>query len=156
GISPAWPIRYDELEPYYTEAERLYHVHGNQGEDPTEPKRSGPYPHPAVSHEPRIQQLADDFTRMGLRPFHTPLGVMLNEQDSHSSRCIRCETCDGFPCLMGAKSDAQVCAVDPALGYPNVTLKTDTYVDHLETNASGREITKVIIGNNGSREEISA
>ena len=156
GISPAWPIRYDELEPYYTEAERLYHVHGNQGEDPTEPKRSGPYPHPAVSHEPRIQQLADDFTRMGLRPFHTPLGVMLNEQDSHSSRCIRCETCDGFPCLMGAKSDAQVCAVDPALGYPNVTLKTDTYVDRLETNASGREITKVIIGNNGSHEEISA
>jgi choline dehydrogenase-like flavoprotein len=156
GISPAWPIRYEELEPYYTEAERLYHVHGSQGEDPTEPERSGPYPHPAVSHEPRIQQLADDFTRLGLRPFHTPLGVMLNEKNSRASRCIRCNSCDGFPCLVDAKSDAQVCAVDPALQHTNVTLMTDSYVERLETSSSGREIDKVIIKNKGSREEASA
>jgi choline dehydrogenase-like flavoprotein len=155
GISPAWPLRYEDMEPYYTEAERLYHVHGNQGEDPTEPHRSGPYTHTAVSHEPRIQQLSDDFARLGLRPFHTPLGVMLNEKDSHASRCIRCETCDGFPCLVGAKSDAQVCAVDPALQHSNVTLKTNAYVERLETSSSGREIDKVIIKNNGIREEVS-
>jgi choline dehydrogenase-like flavoprotein len=155
GISPAWPIRYEDMEPYYTEAERLYHVHGNQGEDPTEPKRSAPYAYPAVSHEPRIQQLSDDFARLGLRPFHTPLGVMLNEKDSHASRCIRCETCDGFPCLVGAKSDAQVCAVDPALQHSNVTLKTNAYVERLETSSSGHEISKVIIKNNGTREEVS-
>src|SRR4051794_37358369 len=53
GVSPAWPISYAELEPYYTEAERLYLVHGERGEDPTEPPASGPYPYPAVSHEPR-------------------------------------------------------------------------------------------------------
>jgi choline dehydrogenase-like flavoprotein len=156
GLSPAWPIRYEDIEPYYTEAERLYHVHGNRGEDPVEPAASGPYPHPAVSHEPRIQQLSDDFARLGLRPFHTPLGVMLNEEDRHASRCIRCETCDGFPCLVGAKSDAQVCAVDPALAHANVTLQTNSYVERLETNPSGREISKVIIKNNGAREELSA
>jgi choline dehydrogenase-like flavoprotein len=88
GMSPAWPIRYVDMEPYYTEAERLYHVHGNRGEDPAEPPANAPYPHPAVSHEPRIQQLADDFARLGLRPFHTPLGVMLNEKERHASRCI--------------------------------------------------------------------
>ncbi len=70
GISPAWPIRYDELEPYYTQAENLYQVHGNRGEDPTEPPASAPYKFPAVSHEPRIQQLSDDFARSGLKPFH--------------------------------------------------------------------------------------
>ena len=156
GLSPAWPIHYENIEPYYTEAERLYHVHGNRGEDPAEPTASAPYPHPAVSHEPRIQQLSDDFARLGLRPFHTPLGVMLNEQDRHASRCIRCETCDGFPCLVGAKSDAQVCAVDPALEHANVTLQTNAYVERLETSPSGREISKVIIKNNGSREEVSA
>jgi choline dehydrogenase-like flavoprotein len=156
GISPAWPIRYEDLEPYYAEAERLYHVHGNRGEDPVEPPASAPYPHPAVSHEPRIQQLSDDFARLGLRPFHTPLGVMLNEKEPHASRCIRCETCDGFPCLVGAKSDAQVCAVDPALRHPNVTLRTNSYVERLETNPSGREISKVIIKNNGTPEEVSA
>ena len=156
GISPAWPIRYEDMEPYYTEAERLYRVHGNRGEDPAEPPASAPYPHPAISHEPRIQQLSDDFARLGLKPFHTPLGVMLNEQDPHASRCIRCETCDGFPCLVGAKSDAQVCAVDPALEHANLTLRTNAYVERLETNPSGREISKVIIKHNGTREEVSA
>ncbi len=156
GLSPAWPIRYDDLEPYYAEAERLYHVHGQRGEDPTEPPTSGAYPHPAISHEPRIQQLSDDFARLGLRPFHTPLGVMLNEQDPHLSRCIRCETCDGFPCLVWAKSDAQVCAVDPALKFPNVTLQTNAFVEKLETSASGREVSKVIVQRNGAREEYSA
>jgi choline dehydrogenase-like flavoprotein len=156
GLSPAWPIRYEDIEPYYTEAEGLYRVHGNRGEDPTEPCASAPYPHPAVSHEPRIQQLADDFARSGLRPFHTPLGVMLNEKEPHASRCIRCETCDGFPCLIYAKSDAQVCAVDPALEHPNVILLTEAYVERLETDASGRQVNKVMVQRNGEREIYSA
>ncbi len=156
GVSPAWPIRYEELEPHYTEAERLYHVHGQRGEDPTEPPARGPYAHPPVSHEPRIQHLADDFARLGLRPFHTPLGVMLNEQDRHASRCIRCETCDGFPCLVEAKADAQVCGVDPALQHANVTLRTNALVQRLETSPSGREVSKVVVQSNGSREEYTA
>jgi choline dehydrogenase-like flavoprotein len=65
GVSPAWPIDYAAMEPYYTEAEKLYLVHGQAGEDPSEPPRSGPFPYPAVSHEPRIQQLHDDFARTG-------------------------------------------------------------------------------------------
>jgi len=156
GISPAWPISYDDLEPYYLQAEQLYQVHGKRGEDPTEAEASGPYPHPEVSHEPRIQHLHDDFERAGLKPFHVPLGVMLNEQDMRHSRCIRCSTCDGHPCLVYAKSDAQVCAVDPALEYPNVSLITGAYVERLETDASGREISKVVVQRNGAREEYSA
>jgi choline dehydrogenase-like flavoprotein len=156
GISPAWPISYAEMEPYYTEAERLYHVHGERGEDPYEPTASAPYPYPPVSHEPRIQQLSDDFARLGLRPFHTPLGVMLDESNPRASKCIRCETCDGFPCLVSAKSDAQVCAVDPALQHKNVSLMTNAYVERLETDASGRRVSKVIVKHNASREELSA
>jgi choline dehydrogenase-like flavoprotein len=156
GISPAWPLGYDDLEPYYTQAEQLYHVHGARGEDPTEPPAADPYPHPPVRHEPRIQHLAEDFARQGLQPFHTPLGVMLDEKNPHKSACIRCETCDGFPCLLGAKSDAQVCAVDPALGYSNVTLLTDALVERLETSPSGREVSKVLVKRNGAREEYSA
>ena len=156
GVSPAWPIDYADLEPYYTQAERLYHVHGARGEDPTEPPASAPYPHPAVSHEPRIQHLSDDFARLGLRPFHTPLGVMLDEKAPQQSACIRCETCDGFPCLVNAKSDAQVCGVDPALAHANVTLLTDALVERLETSPSGREVSKVVVRRNGAREEYSA
>ncbi|MCZ6550703.1 MAG: GMC family oxidoreductase [candidate division NC10 bacterium] len=156
GISPAWPVSYQDLEPYYTQAEQLYHVHGQRGEDPTEPPASAPYLYPPVSHEPRIQQLSDDFAHLGLRPFHTPLGVMLNERDRHRSRCIRCETCDGHPCLVDAKADAQVLCVDPALENPNVTLLTNAHVLHLETSPTGREVTKVIVQRNGATEEYSA
>ena len=156
GISPAWPISYEDLEPYYTQAEQLYHVHGQRGEDPAEPPAKTPYPHPAVSHEPRMQQLSDDFARLGLRPFHTPLGVMLDEKNPRTSKCIRCSTCDGYPCLVYAKSDAQVISVDPALQHPNVSLLTNAYVSRLETSPSGREVTGVRIQRDGSEEIFSA
>ena len=146
GLSPAWPISYTELEPYYTQAERHYHVHGNRGEDPTEPLASAPYSHPAVSHEPRMQQLSEDFSQQGLHPFHTPLGIQLNEAEPNKSACIRCSTCDGFPCLLFAKADSQVLGIDQALGYPNVHLLTGAKVDKLETSASGREVTGVVVG----------
>jgi choline dehydrogenase-like flavoprotein len=156
GLSPAWPIRYDELQRYYDEAERLYHVHGARGEDPTEPPCEAPYWHPPISHEPRIQHLADDFARLGLKPFHTPLGVMLNERNATHSKCIRCDTCDGFPCLVSAKADAQVCAIDPSLTYENVTLLTDALVQRLETSPSGREVTKVVVNRRGETLSLSA
>ena len=155
GISPAWPISYDDLEPYYAQAERLYHVHGAAGEDPSEPRRSGPYPYSAISHEPRIQQLSDDFARLGLQPFHTPLGVMLDEKNRHKCRCIRCNTCDGFPCLVNAKADAHVCCVEPALEHPNVTLLTNAKVTRLETDASGRAVTAVRVERDGAEETYS-
>jgi choline dehydrogenase-like flavoprotein len=155
GISPAWPISYDELEPYYLQAERLYHVHGERGEDPTDPPASGPYPHPPVSHEPRIQHLAEDFAHQGLRPFHVPVGVMLDERNPSASKCIRCNTCDGFPCLVSAKSDAQTCAVDPALVHSNVSLLTNAYVTRLETSWSGREVTRVAVERDGEKEVYS-
>ena len=156
GTSPAWPVSYNELEPYYTEAEQIYHVHGAVGEDPTEPHRSGPFPYPAISHEPRIQQLSDDFALHGLKPFHTPLGVMLDEKNPQKSPCIRCNTCDGFPCLVNAKADAHICCVVPALRHDNVTLLTDTKVTRLETDGSGREVTAVHVERNGAKESYSA
>src|SRR5918911_642875 len=156
GVSPAWPISYDELEPYYLRAEHLYHVHGERGADPTEPPASGPYPYPAVSHEPRMQRLHEDFARLGVRPFHVPLGIMLDERNARKSACIRCGTCDGFPCLVNAKSDAQVCCVDPALDHPNVTLLTGAYVSRLETDASGREVRRVHVERGGERETYTA
>jgi choline dehydrogenase-like flavoprotein len=144
GVSPAWPIAYEELEPYYSQAERIYNVHGERGADPTEPPASAPYPFPAVSHEPRIQELVDRLTQCGHRPFHAPAAVLLNEQAPHLSRCIRCDTCDGYPCLVQAKADAETVCVRPALEHPNVTLITNAHVVRLETNFSGREVTKVV------------
>jgi choline dehydrogenase-like flavoprotein len=153
GLTPGWPLRYDDFEPYYTQAERLYNVHGQRGDDPTDPPASAPYPFPPVSHEPRIQELADSLKRAGYRPAYAPTGILLNEADMAHGRCIRCDTCDGFPCLVHAKADAEVIAVRPALEHPNVTLLINAHVQKLETSASGREITKVIADRDGQREE---
>jgi choline dehydrogenase-like flavoprotein len=152
GISPAWPISYDELEPYYARAERMYHVHGLRGRDPTEPPASGPYPCPPVSNEPRIQQLSDNLTAAGYHPFPAPCAVMLDEQNMAYSTCIRCQTCDGFPCLVHAKSDAETVAVRPALEFPNVTLLRNARALKLETNASGTAVTEVVADVAGQRE----
>ncbi|HEX4716963.1 MAG TPA: GMC family oxidoreductase [Thermoleophilaceae bacterium] len=149
GVSPAWPISYDELEPHYTEAEQLYEVHGARGEDPTEPPASAPYPFPAVSHEPRIQQLSDDLAALGLNPFHAPCGIRLNEQNMPYSVCVRCQDCDGFPCVLHAKSDAEVMAVRPALENDNVTLLTGAHVVRLETDATGTSVARVVVERDG-------
>ena len=155
GVSPAWPIGYDELEPFYSQAEAMYHVHGRRGDDPTEPRASNEFPHPPVGHEPRIQHLADDFAAMGAHPFHVPLGIQIREND-RKSVCVRCATCDGFPCLLNAKADAQVCGVDYATEYPNVTLLTNALVTRLVTDGSGSTIASIEVERNGGKERYSA
>jgi choline dehydrogenase-like flavoprotein len=148
GISPAWPIDYGDLEPYYTEAEHLYLVHGRHGVDPTEGPASAPYRFEPVEHEPRIQQLSDDLEKQGLHPFHLPIGVRLTQdwqgRATHDSVCIRCDRVDGFPCAVNGKSDAQVICVDPALAYDNVRMITRAHVTRLETDGSGRTVTRVV------------
>jgi choline dehydrogenase-like flavoprotein len=156
GSSPAWPVRYDEFEPYYTQAEQLYQVHGNRGEDPTEPPSSAPYPFPPVSNEPRIQQLYDDLQKLGMNPFHAPCGILLNEAQPAFSTCIRCATCDGFPCLVHAKSDAEVIAVRPAIAHDNVTLLRNAHVLRLHTDDSGRTVTTVVATVDGLQERFTA
>jgi choline dehydrogenase-like flavoprotein len=156
GLSPAWPISYDDLEPWYSEAEWLYQVHGNAGEDPTEGHRSRPYPSPAVSHEPRIQQLFDDLQKGGYHPFHAPCGVMLDEDDRPKSTCVRCTWCDGYPCLVHAKSDAETIAVRPVIDLPNVTLLVETEALRLVTSESGTSVTGVVVRRGGVEETYSA
>jgi choline dehydrogenase-like flavoprotein len=156
GVSPAWPISYADLEPYYTQAERLYLVHGQAGEDPTEPLRSGAFPYPAISHEPRIQRLHDDLISAGHRPFHLPVGVDLNEANPETSRCVRCDRFDGFPCLTDGKADAHVVCVRPALSHPNVTLRTHARVTRLEVDSSGRSVEQVVVDHAGEEEVFSA
>ena len=148
GISPAWEISYADFEPFYAEAEKLYVVRGNRGEDPTEPWASCDYDFPAVIHEPRIKQLSEDLAAQGLKPFHMPLGIM-RDNDDPQSKCIRCETCDGYPCLVQAKSDAEVLAIKPIMDFENVTLLTNALVTSLETNATGNEVVAVNVEKNG-------
>ena len=156
GVSPAWPISYNDLEAYYTEAEQLFEVRGERGVDPLDPP--GPaYPFPPISHEERLERLSADFAAAGLHPFHTPLGVRLDEQHRRTSRCIRCNTCDGYPCLLHAKSDAEMMCIEPTLQrYSNVTLLTGAKVTKLKTGSAGKQVTGVLFEHNGENLEVSA
>ena len=149
GESPEWPLKYDVFEPYYRKAEEWYHVHGLRGEDPTEPPASSAYPYAPISHEPRMQKLVDDLRSAGLHPFHAPTGVALDEANPAFSACVRCNRCDGFPCLVQAKGDAEVMGVRPALDHDNVFLLTDAEVLRLNTDESGREVTDVVVNHLG-------
>ena len=160
GLSPEWPLKYDVFEPYYAEAERLFHVHGQRGEDPNEPSASGAFPYEAVAHEPRIQTLHAQLAAQGVKPFHLPLGILLDQQDgqpTRSSTCIRCDAFDGFPCPLNGKADAQVVCIDPMLAaHPNVRLLRKACVSRLETDASGRRVSTVHVTRGGAAEQYSA
>lgn len=156
GTSPAWPLSYQDFASYYMEAEELFSVHGMRGEDPTEPPCSDPFPHAPIAHEPRIQKLSDGLARKGLKPFHLPLGLIIDEKDRTHSPCIKCNTCDGFPCLVDGKADAQICCIEPALKYPNVTMLTGCFVERLETTPNGKEISHVIVKRNSHTERYKA
>lgn len=156
GVSPKWPVPYSDFQPYYLQAEKLYHVHGQRGVDPFEPAEKEPFPYKALRHEPRVQQLFDGIKGLGLKPFPLPLGLLLDEEDREKSQCIRCDTCDGFPCLVDAKSDSEISCIKPALEYPNVTLLTKTKAIRLETDSTGKKVTRLEVERNGKKEFYSA
>lgn len=160
GVSPAWPLKYGDFEAYYTLAERLFHVHGQRGEDPNEPSSSAPYPYPAVAHESRIEELRSMFAQEGLHPFHLPLGVLLDEKDgvpTPTSVWFRNDAFDGFPCLLNGKADAQVVCVDPMLAaHSNVTLLTNACATGLDTDPTGRTVSAVDVVRGDRQERYSA
>lgn len=147
GVSPAWPISYDALEPYYMQAERLYWAHGETGIDPHEPWRSEPLPFPPLPHEPRIAELAQDLTALGHRPFAVPIGVRICGR-AGTAPC-RLGRFDGYPDPTEVKADAHVVGVQAALAWENVSLLTRCFVERLETDVSGRRVTTVIASLDG-------
>ena len=152
GLSPAWPIDYDTLAPYYDRAERLYQVRGQAGIDPTEPERA-PFPYGAVPHAPAMGEIVDRLRDQGLHPSPLPLGLLRpGEQDG----CILCNTCNSFACTVHAQSEADVCCVREAILRENVTLWTNACATRLFTNPAGTKVEAVEVERNGGRVRVSA
>lgn len=152
GISPAWPIAYADLEPWYCRAEALFRVHGTPGMDPCDPPRSRPFPYPALDHDPALLPLVASLERDGLKPFAMPAGV-----DYAKGRpCILCSTCDGYPCKVDAKQDAEISSLRPALASASIELLTHTRIDRLETSLDGTRIVSAIGLRNGEPIRIEA
>jgi choline dehydrogenase-like flavoprotein len=152
GVSPAWPIDYETLAPYYDRAEALYQVHGDASDDPTEPPRA-PYPFPAIPHAPEMAAIVDRLRQQGLHPSSLPLGLL---NPLEPGGCILCDTCNSFPCRLHAKSDAETCGVRPALQSSNVTLWTNTIARRLIASADGRRVEAVEVERAGETIRLEA
>jgi choline dehydrogenase-like flavoprotein len=147
GISPAWPIRYEDLEPFYGEAEKIFAVRGEAGVDSTEPFRSTPFPFPAISHEPAVAQLVKKLEAEGFNPH--PLEIAVHWEGAGCNSEFPCTGCDGFPCYAKGKADAETQCLQPALKSSNVQLLTNTTVNRLTTSANGRQIIAAEVNSRG-------
>lgn len=145
GVSPAWPIGYDDLEPYYQRAEMLFHVRGERRPGPTEPPASGSFIAPAIPHEPAIAEVADALTARGLNPRKLPLALDLGG----GGACLRCDTCDSFRCPLDAKWDAETACIAPALTSGRLRLMTGAEVVRLETDSRGERVLAAIVRRDG-------
>jgi choline dehydrogenase-like flavoprotein len=154
GTSPAWPIDYADLEPFYAQAEQMFWVHSNKGEDPTDPWRSTDYPFAGIPHEGAMARLVESAKKQGLHPFSAPQAIDWRP----GGRCVLSYTCDSFNCMRDAKGDADVAAVRPALNAAskNVRLMTNSEVVRLETDAAGRAVVAAHILHQGRRIQVRA
>jgi len=151
GQSPAWPVRYADLEPWYGLAEKVFGVRGQAGLDPSEPPRSTAYSHPPVPHEPVLQAIHDRLKAHGLSPFPMPSAIDFGA----GGTCVRCSNCDALPCKIDAKGDAEIRLIRPALAHNNVELRTGVQVERLLTDESGRKVVAVEVIEAGVRKRIS-
>ncbi len=152
GLSPAWPLTYAELEPYYEQAETLFRVHGSPAGDPSEPPRSKPYPHPPIPHSSIVASMVQRLERSGTCTSFIPTGI-----DYGAGRaCELCATCDAYHCSIDAKMDAEIAAVRPALATGNVQLTTQTECRRVLTDSDGARATGVLLSRGGAEYVVQA
>jgi choline dehydrogenase-like flavoprotein len=151
GVSPAWPIRYRDLEPWYGLAESLFGVHGQGGLDPTDPPRGRDYEHAPVPHEPLLAEMEKRLRANGMHPFPMPSAIDFGP----GGRCLRCPNCDALPCKIDAKGDAEIKLIRPALAHSNVTLRPGVLVERLVADETGRRIVAADVVENGERRRIT-
>jgi choline dehydrogenase-like flavoprotein len=137
GVSAAWPFTYREMERYYSDAERIYAVHGSSSGDPTEPPRAGPYPYPPIPHQGLVKSLVERVQATGVPVSHIPRGLDYRD----GGKCVLCATCDGYYCRLDAKMDAEIACIRPAVATGKVQLVTDT------------ECLRVVLSPDGKRAE---
>jgi len=108
----AWPFRYADLEPYYSAAEQLLGISGDDEPDPTRPPRSAGYPQPAPPRARISARISDAARALGLNPFSLPMAIN-HRNGGGRTACEACRTCDTFACAVSAKNDLATCVLPP-------------------------------------------
>jgi len=144
----AWPYRYAELEPYYSEAERLLRISGDDTGDPTAPRRGTAYPFPPARLAQVSERVVDSAVALGLSPFHLPLAI-------DHARCVACRTCDTYACAIEAKNDVATTMIRPLIAR-GLALMTGTVVVRIVVEAGVARGVEVVVKATGERQVIAA
>jgi len=148
-----WPISYMDLEPYYSEAEKLLEVSGESDRDPMEPFRSSNYTYNNLPISEPAKRIFSASESLGFEPFKLPLAI--NFRNESKTICIKCNTCDGFPCKIEAKNDVTTTLLKKAQEY-NLTITTGSIVKNISDDDGTIKSVTVIDKQSGNEYEYSS
>jgi choline dehydrogenase-like flavoprotein len=131
-----WPIRYDDLAPYYDRAEWEVGVSGKAGSNPFEGKRAKDYPMPPLPFNREASLLAPAGRKIGMHPFPIPMAINSKPYQGRAA-CIQCPHCVGFRCEVDAKGSTAVTVIPRAIATGNCELCTGCVVAAILTDAKG-------------------
>ncbi|MDX2194053.1 MAG: GMC family oxidoreductase [Gemmatimonadales bacterium] len=130
-----WPIRYADLEPYYTQAEYELGVSGAPG--PQDAFRSRPFPVPPLEPMSIGALMERATTKLGWTSQAAPMGVLSQQYDGRAG-CLRCGWCWGFGCEVGAKASTAVTTIPKALATGRCEIRTECRAQRIAHDARGR------------------
>jgi choline dehydrogenase-like flavoprotein len=137
-----WPIRYEDLEPYYTKVEWECGVSGLAGASPFDPPRSKPYPMPPLPVKASGVIFERAARKLGYHPFPAPMAI-LSQPRAGRSACVNCGFCLGFGCEVKAKSSTLATMIPVAETTGRCEIRANCYVHRIETDKNGRAMGAV-------------
>ncbi|HVP00402.1 MAG TPA: GMC family oxidoreductase [Bryobacteraceae bacterium] len=132
-----WPIRYADLEPYYTKTEQDLGISGLAGSNPFDGPRSKPYPLPPMPVKSSGVIFERAARKLGLHPFPAPVAI-LSQPYKGRGACTHCGFCEQFGCEMKAKSSTLATVIPMAEKTGNCEIRSGCYVRKIETDSAGR------------------
>src|SRR3984893_16590895 len=132
-----WPIRYADLEPYYTKVEWEIGVSGLAGASAFDPPRSKPYPMPPLPVKSSGVIFERAAKKLGYHPFPAPMAI-LSQPRAGRSACTNCGFCLAFGCEVGAKSSSLATAIRVAEKTGRCEIRPNSYVHRIEMDSNGR------------------
>jgi choline dehydrogenase-like flavoprotein len=132
-----WPIKYADLEPYYTKAEYDLGISGLGGANPFEGPRSKPYPLPPMPVKSSGVLFDRAAKKLGLHPYPAPMAILSQPYQGRAA-CVNCGFCEWFGCEVRAKSSTLVSVIPVAEKTGHCEIRPNSYVRKIETDAHGR------------------
>ena len=132
-----WPIRYADLEPYYSRVEWEIGVSGLAGVNPFDPPRTRGYPMPPLPVKSSGVLFERGARKLGLHPVPAPLAINSTVYNGRPG-CVHCGFCHGFACEVTAKASALTTVIPQAEATGNCEVRPKSYVSRIETDKRGR------------------